>query len=98
MVDDINLDDLNVDMDSDFPEFEELGSADDKEEMEAVNAEEMEQYVLSLPLDKKIEFLLGVLEKQVGRKLTRAEKRERTNYWKRLAKKGQLNKLLKIGK
>ena len=95
---DVNLEDLNVDMDSDFPEFEDVSLEEDTAEDNVVNVEEMEKYVLSLPLDKKINFLLDVLEKQVGRKLTRVEKRERMNYWKRLAKKGQLDKLLKIKK
>lgn len=95
---DVNLEDLNVDMDSDFPEFEDASLEEDTAEDNVVNVEEMGKYVLSLPLDKKINFLLDVLEKQVGRKLTRVEKRERMNYWKRLAKKGQLDKLLKIKK
>ena len=97
---DINLDDLNYDLDTDFPEFNDanIESNDDINIDTVGTVEDMEKYVLSLPLDKKINFLLDVTEKQIGRKLYRTEKRERINYYKRLAKKGKLDKLLIINK
>ncbi len=94
---DITLDDLNYDLDTDFPEFEECDIVGDEDTCPNT-VEDMENYVLSLPLDKKINFLLDVREKQIGRKLYRNEKRELINYYKRLAKKGKLDKLLIINK
>lgn len=94
---DITLDDLNYDLDTDFPEFEECDIVSDEDTCPNT-VEDMENYVLSLPLDKKINFLLDVREKQIGRKLYRNEKRELINYYKRLAKKGKLDKLLIINK
>lgn len=94
---DITFDDLNYDLDNDFPEFEECDIVSNDDNYPNT-VEDMEKYVLSLPLDKKINFLLDVTEKQIDRKLYRNEKRELINYYKRLAKKGKLDKLLIINK